>query len=178
MFLDCIPKKQLILVIFYLFMVVFGAPTGQPGAPFIFKACILVYNNIFFIKVLKNWMCLDCIPKKQLIFVIFRYLWQFFGPLQASLGPHLYSKPVFQYTIIFSLSRFSRIGCFLTDYPKKSSFQSFFSYFWQFFGPLQASPRLPFCSKPVFQHTITFSLSKSLELDVTSLHTQKIAHFC
>ena len=59
MFFDCIPKKELIRVIFYLFMVVFWAPTGQPGAPFIFKACILAYNNIFFIKVLKNQMFLD-----------------------------------------------------------------------------------------------------------------------
>ena len=64
MFFDCIPKKELILVIFYLFLVVFWAPTGQPGAPFIFKACILAYHNIFFIKVLKNWLFIDCIPKK------------------------------------------------------------------------------------------------------------------
>ena len=123
MFFDCIPKKELIRVIFYLFMVVFWAPTGQPGAPFIFKACILAYNNIFFIKVLKNQMFLDCIPKKQLILVVFQLFLVFFRAPQASLG-------------------------------------------------------LPYCLKPVFLHTITFSLSKSQESDVTSLHTQKIAHFC
>ena len=215
MFLDCIPKKQLILVIFYLFMVVFGAPTGQPGAPFIFKACILVYNNIFFIKVLKNWMCLDCIPKKQLIFVVFQLFlvifWAptgqpgapfilkacilvynniffikvlknqmfldcipkkqlilvvfqlfsvvFWAPTGQPEAPFLFKACILAYNNIFFI-KVPRIRCYFTAYPKNSSFLLIFSYFWQFFGPLQPSLGPPSYSKHVFQHTIIFSLLK------------------
>ena len=157
MFFDCIPKKQLILVIFYLFMVVFGAPTGQPGAPFMFKACILAYNNIFLIKVPKNWMCLYCIPKKQLILVVFQLFSVVFrAPTGQPEAPFFFKACILAYNNIFII-KVPTTGCYFTVYPKNSSFLLFFSYFWQFFGPLQASLGPPLYSKHVFQHTIIYN---------------------
>ena len=102
MFFDCIHKKELILVIFYLFLVFFWAPTVQPGAPFLFKACILAYNNIFLIKVTKNWMYLYCIPKKQLIFVVFQLFLAVFGAPTGQPGaPFIFKACILAYNNIF-----------------------------------------------------------------------------
>ena len=150
MFFDCIHKKELILVIFYLFLVFFWAPTVQPGAPFLFKACILAYNNIFLIKVTKNWMYLYCIPKKQLILVAFQlFSVVFWAPTGQPEAPFLFKACILAYNNIFII-KVPRIGCYFTVYPKNSSFLLFFSYFWQFFGPLQAptgQPGAPFIFK-------------------------------
>ena len=121
---------------FSRFLAIFGSflgPLSQPGAPLLFKACILAYNNILFIKVPRIGCYFTVYPKNSSFLLIFSYFWQFLGPLQASPGPPLYSKHVFQHTIIFSLLKFPRIGFFWTVYPKKRAFLSCFGYFWQFF---------------------------------------------
>ena len=160
MFLYCIPKKYLIFVVFQLFLVVFLGPTGQPGAPFLFKACILAYNNIFFIKVPKNWTFLDCIPKNTSFQSFFQlFLVVFWAPMDQPGAPFLFKACILAYNNIFFI-KVPKNRMFLDCIPKNTSFQSFFSYFWQFFGSLGASLGLPFCSKPVFQHAITFSLLK------------------
>ena len=113
----------------YLFLVVFWAFTGQPGAPFIFKACILVYNNIFFIKVLKNWMCLDCIPKKQLIFVVFQlFLVVFWAPTGQPGAPFIFKACILAYNNIFFI-KLPENRIFLDCIPKK---QVIFVVFWLF----------------------------------------------
>ena len=135
MFLYCIPKKYLIFVVFQLFLVVFLGPTGQPGAPFLFKACILAYNNIFFIKVPKNWTFLDCIPKNTSFQSFFQlFLVVFWAPMDQPGAPFLFKACILAYNNI-SLSNFPRIGCFLTVYPKIPRFSRFLAISGSFLGP-------------------------------------------
>ena len=129
MYLDCVPTKYLILIVFQLFLVVFQAPTDHPGALFLFKACILAYNNIFFIKIPKNRMFLDCIPKKHLILVVFQlFLVVFWAPRGQPGAPFLFKACILACNNIFFIT-VPKNPMFLDCIPKK---QVILVVFWLF----------------------------------------------
>ena len=103
------PKNQLFWAFqlhFGQFLDIYGAPTGQLRGPFSFNDGISTYNHIFLTKNLENWMFIGYIPQKSPILGRFQ---PYKGPLHASRGPPIFSKTVFQHTIIFSLKKMPKI---------------------------------------------------------------------
>ena len=130
-FITIYPKKAH----FFHFLVVFWAPKGQPEAPFIFKACILAYNYNFFIKVTENLIFFDCIPKKQLILVVFQlFLVVFWAPIGQPGAPLLFKACILACNNICFI-KVPRIGGYFTVYPKKAHFCGFFAIFGSSLGP-------------------------------------------
>ena len=104
---------------------------------------------------------------KSLIFwhfgPIFGSFWVSMGSLKASQGPLLFSKTVFQHTMIVSLPKILKIGCLQNISPKNQLFWAFQLHFGQFldiYGAPTGQLRAPFFSMMVFQHTIIFFLPK------------------